>query len=161
MEMITEPHQIVDEATALEDELEDDEIRDDEIGDEEIGDDEIGDDEILVKKVKKVKKVRAPKVKKAPRSAIAKPKTKKTRTVRRPYKSMAQSKLQDKQINSSTRFDILKKRLDTLKTQLQRFNDELLVRATTPLPASQQSGVSTLDEAGVADQPHTEASQGV
>jgi hypothetical protein len=147
MEMIA-THQIVDEATALEDELEDDEIRDDEIGD-----DEIGDDEILVKKVKKV---RAPKVKKAPRSAIAKPKTKKTRTVRRPYKSMMQSKLQDKQINSSMRFDVLKKRLDTLKTQLQRFNDELLVRATTPL---HPIDADTAPDG--ADQPHTEANQGV
>jgi LPS O-antigen subunit length determinant protein (WzzB/FepE family) len=146
MEMIA-THQIVDEATALEDELEDDEIKDDEVVD-----DEIGDDEILVKKTKKV---RVPKVKKAPRDAMAKTKIKKTRTVRRPYKSMLQSKLQDKQLNSSMRFEVLKKRLETLKTQLQRFNAELLVRATTPVHP-----IDADTAPGVADQPHTEANQG-
>ena len=73
------------------------------------------------------------KVKKSP--AARRPlivKVKKSRTVRRPYKSMEQGKLEDKQSVAQTRFDVARKRLDVIQSQLTRFDHEIETRASMP-----------------------------
>ena len=79
----------------------------------------------------------------APKKKAKKEKTtvsnvKKTRTVRRPYKSMAQDKLVAKQAVAHGRFEVASKRLGVIAGQLQRFDYELATRTTMP-PVSEMS----------------------
>jgi hypothetical protein len=59
-------------------------------------------------------------------------KIKKPRTVRRPYKSMPQTNLIAKQVVTSTRVEVLQKRLGTLNNQLERYNAEVEHRINNP-----------------------------
>jgi hypothetical protein len=99
---------------------------------------------------KKKNKTAAPKTTAAPKPPRKKaaatvnngatPKIKKTRTVRRPYKSMAQDKLVAKQAVAHGRFEVVSKRMGVIQGQLLRFDHEIATRAAM-LPGSSQECV--------------------
>ena len=87
-----------------------------------------------------------PKAPKAPKKKTATPKgpkkvavkkkvvkTKKPKTIRRPYKSMPQDKLETKQSVAFGRFEVASKRLSVIQGQLERFDYEIATRVAMPV----------------------------
>jgi hypothetical protein len=134
-------------------------INDEDINDEDINDEDINDEDMeegsepeIDEETEEVHvETKAKKNTKSPRNAIPlkkkKPTVKKTtvkktvvkvvkikkpRTVRRPYKSMPQTNLIAKQVVTSTRVEVLQKRLGTLNNQLERYNAEVEHRVNNP-----------------------------
>jgi hypothetical protein len=87
-------------------------------------------------KAPKEPKAKAPKKKAAPKepkkTAVKVPKQKKPRTVRRPYKSMPQEKLEAKQLVAHGRFEVVSKRMGVIQGQLARFDHEIATREAMP-----------------------------
>lgn len=115
-------------------------VTEDEINDSDMSDSSSDEEQEApaTKPLPKKTKTVAPKAPRAPKKTKAvvakKPpiKTKKTRTVRRPYKSMAQDKLVAKQAVAAGRFELANKRMGIIQCQLHRFDHEIATRAAMP-----------------------------
>jgi hypothetical protein len=80
-------------------------------------------------------------VPRAPRSAGPA----KKRTMRRPYKSMAQDKLISKRVDLQAKLDVLRLRVDTWSCKVDKYNFELDARETS-LAGEAVGGTSSVEE---------------
>jgi hypothetical protein len=86
--------------------------------------------------------VSAPRAPRAPRVAGS---TKK-RTMRRPYKSMAQDKLISKRVDLQAKLDVLRTRVDTWSCKVDKYAFELDARETA-LAGEAVGGTTSVEEA--------------